>query len=361
MLRSPSNILLFGTGSLARSICYSLAATALGSCLHVRIASRSVSQLQEIEAISNIRARLLNNEIRFTSSRVNWDDETSLAELMQEFKPKIVLHAASVQSPWELSRKDCRWAILVAKSGFGLTLPLQAVLAIKVARALQTVAPPPLFLNACYPDAINPLLRALGFNVLCGVGNIAILAAMYEASNPPGWFFHMLAHHYHIGAMGVEGFRIDEGPRLWHEGKSVHDTDQGWIRTLRAIHGRELNHVTGCTVAVLIGNITMNREFRSHVPGPFGLPGGYPVLFRDGALKLDLPPQVTESQAIDWNQTDAMKDGVVVSLDGTVQFSLRASRNLAEISREIPTSFPASEIVSIGEQFLLLKERLLAS
>ncbi|MFF0250599.1 Tn3 family transposase [Streptosporangium sandarakinum] len=59
---------------------------------------------------------------------------------------------------------------------------------------------PPLFLNACFPGAVNPLLKTLGLPVFCGVGNVALLAASLRESLRParGGRLRVLGHHRHL-------------------------------------------------------------------------------------------------------------------------------------------------------------------
>ncbi len=58
---------------------------------------------------------------------------------------------------------------------------LQTGHVLRYARAAERAAPDTLLVNACFPDAVNPLLTALGAPVVCGVGNVATLAAALAA------------------------------------------------------------------------------------------------------------------------------------------------------------------------------------
>lgn len=70
------------------------------------------------------------------------------------------------------------------RGGFGLTLPFNASLASQVFRAANATESRHFIINACYPDAVNSLLAALGpSDRLIGVGNAAIIESLYRATS----------------------------------------------------------------------------------------------------------------------------------------------------------------------------------
>src|SRR5262249_36124162 len=105
----------------------------------------------------------------------------ALMRIFEHVKPRVVLVLASRQSPWRMSP---RWRALVSATGYGFTLPLQAVLADAVIFAANRRHPEAICLNGCYPDVANSLLRDRGLRVEGGIGNIAIVAAVLASLNP---------------------------------------------------------------------------------------------------------------------------------------------------------------------------------
>ncbi len=55
------------------------------------------------------------------------------------------------------------------------------------------------------------------------------------------------------------------------------------------------------------------KPWQGHVPGPDGLPGGYPVRLAGKSLRLDLPAGVREDAAIRWNDAFEHANGLTVS------------------------------------------------
>src|SRR3546814_14891886 len=68
--------------------------------------------------------------------------------------------------------------------------------------------------------------------------------------------------------------------------------------------------------------LASNQPWRGHVPGPHGLPGGYPVrVDSHGALELDLPESLARGDAIAWNARFEEQKGLVVDAQGRVHYT----------------------------------------
>ncbi len=69
------------------------------------------------------------------------------------------------------------------------------------------------------------------------------------------------------------------------------------------------------------------------MPGPLGLPGGYPVVLSNARVEFDLPPGQDLEEAIAFNQRMGRHDGVeAIAEDGTVSFTERAAGQVREIA-----------------------------
>ena len=279
-----------------------------------------------------------------------------------------VLVCASTQSPWERLTRPSAWTDLVRRAGFGLTLPFQAELALRVGRALAGRGPRPWLINACFPDAVNPLLAQLGVPVLCGIGNIGLLAASAQAALglPDQRHLRMLAHHLHLHAPAAG----EPEALAWLDDELV-DAARLLARQ-RATDRTELNHVTGHTAALLLDRLAGGpaaERVDTHLPGPLGLPGGYPVSMRGTELDLRLPPGVTRAGAIEFNQRAALADGVVVeggtgtgteagSETGTVRFGPAAVTELQTLAPDLAGGFAVTELPSATARLRALRDWL---
>ena len=74
--------------------------------------------------------------------------------------------------------------------------------------------------------------------------------------------------------------------------------------------------ISGARGVPLILALVEGRSWRGQVPGPDGLPGGYPVKLENGALALDLPAGVSQQEAIAWNARFEETSSLVLGSDG---------------------------------------------
>jgi hypothetical protein len=85
------------------------------------------------------------------------------------------------------------------------------------------------------------------------------------------------------------------------------------------------------------------RDWSGHVPGPRGLPGGYPVRLGAGGLELDLPSGVTRAEAVAWNLRYEQQCGLVVE-NGRAVYTGRLRELLAAVSPDLAAGFQVRDI-----------------
>ena len=210
-----SDVVLFGTGSLAQSVTYSMATMVASTPLRVLIVGRSRDDGEEVASVAQGRAGATAQPHVFDTVTANWADVSVAGDILHTHRPTVTIVAASEQSPWELADESNGWAQLVKKGGFGLTLPFNASLASQVFRAANATEPRPFFINACYPDAVNGLLAALGpSDRLIGIGNAAIIESLYRAASGHLKTVRVVAHHRHLGELSAGDERIDRWSTL---------------------------------------------------------------------------------------------------------------------------------------------------
>ena len=349
---------MVGTGGLARAVCYSLAAVATGPA-HAIVIGRCPDKATQLCFVANARAAAGGRAVTFEPAA---GEPVPVLDGVERLDGVLV--CASSQSPWERLTRPSAWTDLVRRAGFGLTLPFQAELALRVGRSLTDREPRPWLVNACFPDAVNPLLAQLGVPVLCGIGNIGLLAASAQAALelPDQRRLRMLAHHLHL-----HGPAAGEPEALAWLGDEPVDAARLLARQ-RTVDRTELNHVTGHTAALLLDRLVAGaaaEPLDTHLPGPLGLPGGYPVCVRGIELDLRLPPGVTRAGAIEFNQRAALADGVVVEAGaqagvqaGTMRFGPAAVAELQTLAPELAGGFAVTELPSATARLRALRDRL---
>ena len=99
-------------------------------------------------------------------------------------------------------------------------------------------------------------------------------------------------------------------------------------------------------------------DWQGHVPGPGGLPGGYPVALRDGTLALDLPQGLTRDAAIAWNAAFEQSNGVIVSPDGRVRYTGKVEATLRAVSPDVAAGFMMRDFDAADRALSALRDRL---
>lgn len=118
-----------------------------------------------------------------------------------------------------------------------------------------------------------------------------------------------------------------------------------------------LNDFTGHTASLLIRDLLREGPMRTHVPGPLGLPGGYPVLLEQGRIELDLPEGVSEADAVAWQTAWGARDGVAVDRQGRAEFSDHVIET-AEPYVKLPRTMEPAETIAFAEELDLVRKRL---
>ena len=345
-----SSVVLLGSGALARAVCSSLAVS--GRPMTVTVAARNGARAAEVAYLGNACAALAEAPVRYRAVPSQLSDPLELSRVIGATMPDIVLLAASYQSACEGLTRPSPWTRLVDRAGFGLTAPLHALLALTVADVVAQNGKPRLLI-ASYPDAVNPMLAALGYSVFAGVGNAALLSASLRAALDvrPRNRVRILAHRVHLCSPGAP----EDEARAWVDGAPVPDVTSA-LSAQRATDLRELNLVTAHSTALLIRGLLAGAPMYTSLPGPLGLPGGYPVMI-NGNIQLDLPEDITPNEAVEWNRAAARRDGVDID-NGQVRFSDRVLGVLHPYLPELSGGFPVDALETVGARLLTLRDKL---
>jgi Saccharopine dehydrogenase NADP binding domain len=346
-------ILVLGSGQFGAGIATALAHDADRPAM-VHVAARDLRAARRVCAVAGAHAAAVGSSCVFTPHRVDAADDSGLRALMERVRPGAVVVCVSHQSPEEARGPRTGWSGLLNAAGFGITLPLQADLALRVARACADTGPTAL-VNACFPDAVNGLIQAAGLPVLCGVGNIGTLAAPPPATLDPADRprLRMLAHHWHLHAPGHPASEA----LAWLDDTPLPDL-AARLAPVRALTPAARNVLGAWSAAPpLYAAARAGRPWFGHVPGPLGLPGGYPVRI-DGPHVTVRPPQALGLDgSLAYNERMAALDGVGV-VRGRARFTDSAHRALCALWPDAPREFGADQVGEVCDEFLHLRDRL---
>jgi hypothetical protein len=356
-----SSLLVTGAGSLAQEALLALSQFP-GPIETIAIAARDTDRLRWLARAVRARSGARGSHLDVQPHAIDWDDPRSLASVLVRTRPRVVLHTASWQSAWTVGRAG-GWSELVRGVGYGVTLPLQLVLAARMGRALAGHLPAAQLVNACFPDAVNPLLTRAGIPVACGIGNVAILAAMLgselRASSAP---LRLIAHHAHVAA-AISGRPAPVPVRAWRGDALADDEVAGWLATARLPADERLNAVTGAAAVPLLHALAdRSLAYRGHAPGPQGLWGGYPIVVDDGVVSLDLPRSESLADAQAHNGAAMAGDGLAVDADGRLGWSPHARAVLdtagAAVRDTLPGILDDTDFEAMARRVRELRERL---
>src|ERR1700730_2702688 len=93
-----AEIIVIGTGSIARGVVYGLSHVP-GISLRVAIIGRSLAKASETALLANARAAIVGMSVMCQPFRVSQFKAAELSKLFLSLKPKCILLAASIPSP----------------------------------------------------------------------------------------------------------------------------------------------------------------------------------------------------------------------------------------------------------------------
>jgi hypothetical protein len=351
------DILVLGSGSFAARILFDLAATTTAP-LTVAVAGRNRDRLDWLRTAANARAEMFGRPIRCVSQAIDLLEADATAELLEHHRPAVVVQAASLQPGSVISSTGNAWSQLVAEGGLSATGVFQARLSMRVARTLQRVHPTGRLINCCFPDVVNSMIAAAGLPIACGIGNVAILAHAFAGALPDAapHSLKVLAHYQTIAPWRCpKEERAGPLPRVWIGDEELTDALARFAEV--RLTPEPVIDISGASGVPLIQAIALGTEWVGHVPGPNGLPGGYPVRYRAGTVELDLPGSLSQDEAIVWNASFEAANGLVVE-GGCARYTGRLYDRFRRASPELAAGFAVADIDAVYDEMVALRARL---
>ena len=285
---------------------------------------------------------------RFEHHTIDLANTAAMAKLLAEVRPTAILHSATVQSPRKLMNAaiDPGLRVALRSATFGMWLPWHLLPATKLIEAVDLAGIETKVVNAAFPDVVNPAIwRRFGHGPVAGAGNSEICAAQ------------ILRYAVDVAAPGVEDVEVylvgshallGYGPaagvphhfRLFIEGRDVtHEHDLETILSWPEPIQWSKSDVFSLFAASAVKNtvaLVGSTSVRTHLTGPNGLPGGYPVRIDDGGVRLELPDGLDRDAAVAINEKAARWDGIDhIEPDGTVVYTRRSKDAMAELGYRI--------------------------
>jgi len=266
-----------------------------------------------------------------------------VAAVVQEVSPDVVVHAASMQTWWLLDLFPEASRVALRAAGYGVWLPLHLALVVPLMQGLADGGYSGVVLNAAYPDVINVVLARLGRAPTGGVGNVDEIVAKIRISAAERlsvgaeeldiWLVahHALQRFVFSGATGEAGAAVvDEQvpPFFLRVELRVEDVteqcgaDAALLRPCALPDGPGWGILSASSAVALVEAVLAQTPSRAHVPGPGGLPGGYPVDVGRGIIELSPIAGLARDEAVSINERSHLFDGIEqIGEDGAVVFT----------------------------------------
>jgi len=269
--------------------------------------------------------------IRFIPLDLN--DCDAVVRTVRREAPDIIFSSATMQTWWLTDLLPPEQASILKKARFGLWVPIHLTLTLKLMEALRDADYWGITLTAPFPDVVNCVLGKLGLAPTCGVGNldeivpkIRLLAA--ERLGAPLHAVRVVLVAHHALEPAVFGEPMPELPpyflRVDLNGKDVTEAvraDELLLAPYPLPSGPAWCFLTAGSTVRLIRALLSDGEILMHAPAPHGLPGGYPILVRRGAIRLAPIEGLKPAEAIAINEWSHRIDGIErIEDDGTVVF-----------------------------------------
>jgi len=354
---TDNRILLFGTGSFAARILFDICATA-GHPVAVTVAGRSPARLAWLKTAGHARANMFERPVRVSTEIADLRDAEAAAAVIARVRPKVVVQAASEQPGAVIAAKGNAWAELVAEGGLTASAVFQALLTSRVAKGVVLAGSPAYLINCCYADVVNGMIAAQGLPVTSGIGNVAIVSnAFAGAIGPDARKLRVLAHYQTINSFRHPAAeRTGPLPRVWQDDAEIADVKTAFASIL--LTPEPVIDISGASGVPMMVAMAAGVPWTGHVPGPAGLPGGYPVHFDGTRIDLDLPRSIGRNAAIAWNAGFEGANGLVVE-NGRASYTGLLREKLATLSSDIAAGFEVSELETVYLAMRELRRRLL--
>jgi hypothetical protein len=320
--------MVVGPGNLGAMLAEALALEpAVGRLV---VAGRRIERCEAVAGQAQLVAAIHGRHPEVVAAAPDWSgDGVDLAVL-----------APTLQSWWVLNELPDAARAPLGGLGLAAWLPFPLAPLIEVMHQLGTG---PFSVVVSFPDLTGPVLRGMGFEIGCGLGNVSEVAAKFRRP------VRLAAHHalgpHAFGSYGSFGGELP--PYLVDMPKDEADA------VIRApwplLTDRDMNRVTAAAAARLFTALLGDEMTPDHVPAPAGMPGGYPVLAGGMRVELDLRWPVEEAVAV--NEAGGRFDGVEqIDADGTVTLTEEAAETLRRVlGYDVPVLRPSDAAGAAAE------------
>lgn len=324
--------MVVGAGDIGTRVFYELAHSS--KLRNILLCGRNEETITRFTNMTRFSAIARGYQPMLSAMKMDLDNIDHVATQISEFAPDIIFAAVSMQPWWTLFQLPKGKFDALYKAAYGPWLPFHLAPVAKLMKAVKQSSTKAVVVNAAYPDAVHPILASAGLSPHVGIGNVAnnvpalrVAAAEHLDARLDDISIRFVAHHFVSHVLSRTGSSVGAkyDLKVYNNGQHVEFDDsklfQPLLSTYRRTGGLSGQAMTVASALSVLEALADGTERLVHAPGPHGLPGGYPVRIKKGAIELDLDPELSVTEAIEINNHGQSHDGIAnISSDGFVEF-----------------------------------------
>lgn len=241
------------------------------------------------------------------------DDIDKIAQVLKEENPDIVVDMTVLMPMHGFYKLPQEQFDKLYSANFGVWLPCQVALVYRLQQAINAAQIHPFVVNTGLPDNVNPALDTVGLSPVFGAGNININAESVKV---------LVARKLHVPIDVVKVYMVSHHALVvWPRDPKCYkktpyyikimvrdrdvteqfDTDQLIWDAMKLYPAAPSTAFYSQTSLAIIKNmyaLMSDEGIFTHVPGPNGRPGGYPVIISRKGVELALPDGISEEEAV---------------------------------------------------------------
>lgn len=273
-----------------------------------------------------------------------------MAQIINKASPDIVAYTGRYMKGFKYGEFSYPNGI-----GYGAWMPMAVVLVEKLMQAIKQSGVNTRVINTSFGDAVSPALASVGLAPYTSAGNLNhLIPRMKRAySQITGDDIETVdvtfaGSHYANTYISKEGTPKGSPYLLKITGSSrvgVSDAEVFKRCAWPTISGSERNWMIASDVVVLMRLMLdkSGKEQKTHAPGPFGLTGGYPLVFKNSDMAID-EKHFTVSDMENVNKGSLACDGVESIDDNGIHFTDIIIKRMKDV---FDLEYP--KVVSIGD------------
>lgn len=371
-------IMILGVGDLAHHVINQLLARP--GTTRLILAGRDEAALRLRANLARYAAANCGLLAEIEVVRIDLEEIAQTAETLAAVQPDIIFMGASLQSWRRLTELPKAAFEELDEAQFGPWLPMHLSLNYNLMRSIRDAGIKPKVVNAAFPDAVNPILAQVGLAPDLGIGNVSniipgLTFAISSLTDIPAddlqvrlvsqhYFSHFVprAGHKGNGDYHMSVTRCDGSPvEVNHT--AAFELLNGPFKRQGGVDGQLL---TAGSATRVLAAMAEDRAVKAHVPGPSGLPGGYPVTISASGATLDLPTELSKDDAIAINERCQRADGIdAIASDGTVTYTDREMAIMQSMLgysvKTMPLADTAAQATELAAKFAEFRVRAAAT